>query len=43
MYTETYVKQLEGKIELLEKENKTLHETVEVETAGRFSCLALVL
>jgi len=36
MYSETYVKQLEEKIELLEKENKTLHETVEYLTRKLF-------
>ena len=36
MFTELYVKQLEEKIELLEKENKTLHETVEYLTRKLF-------
>lgn len=36
MYTEAYVKQLEEKIEALEKENKSLHETVEYLTRKLF-------
>lgn len=36
MFTEAYVKQLEEKIELLEKENKNLHETGEYLTRKLF-------